>query len=248
MGSLADPRVSNQVLAVLKIKPEDKIIFIRENSFADSNFIITHLLKQLLYEKSRVCFLTLHNTLEHYQQVGKKLQYDLNQAVQKGDVKVIDPLEELVDNIGQDLEDQRTNILHCIFNSAKAEIDSFLAAQDHPLYVIIDDMSHFLDLGVELSELINFTNRCLNLTSNKNVFAIINSHVSSKTDLILANGIQYVCDVLVTVSPLKTGRSTDITGLMSVQRGREESRYHFKAFDRGVKTFRPGESIYNLYK
>lgn len=104
MFSLSDPRASNPVLSSLKIRTEDKIIFVRENAFADSNFVITHLLKQLLYEKSRICFLTLHNSFDHYQQVGKKLGYDLKLNVEKGDVKIIDPLEGVVENIGLDLK------------------------------------------------------------------------------------------------------------------------------------------------
>lgn len=127
-------------------------------------------------------------------------------------------------------------------------MDAFLSSQDHPVYLIIDDLSHFLDLGIELSAIVNFINLCINLTSDKNVFAVINSHVSSKSDLLVANSIQYICDVFVCVSALKTGKSTDITGIMSVQRGKNESRYHFRAYDRGVKTFHPGETIYNLYK
>lgn len=104
MISLSDPRISNPVLSSLKIKAGDKIIFIKENTFADSNFIITHLLKQFFYEKSRICFLTLHNTLDHYQNVGKKLGYDLKQAIHKNNVKVIDPLVKIIDNIGNEVE------------------------------------------------------------------------------------------------------------------------------------------------
>lgn len=104
MISLADPSISNPVLSSLKVKPEDKIIFVRENALADSNFIITHLIKQLLFQQCRICFLMMHNNFEHYQTVGKKLGYDLQQVVDKGDVKVIDPLEELVESIGRDEE------------------------------------------------------------------------------------------------------------------------------------------------
>lgn len=46
----------------------------------------------------------MHNNFEHYQTVGKKLGYDLQQVVDKGDVKVIDPLEDLVESIGRDEE------------------------------------------------------------------------------------------------------------------------------------------------
>lgn len=128
------------------------------------------------------------------------------------------------------------------------QIEHFISTNNQPVYIVIDDVSHFLDLGVELGTIINFVNRCLNLTSKDNVHSLINSHVGSKSDLILANSIQYVCDVFICVSALKTGKSTDITGVMTVVREDNEKRYHFRAFDRGVKTFNPGETIYNLYK
>lgn len=251
--SLADPRVSNPVLSSLKIKDDDKIIFIRENSKADSNFIITHLLKQILYEKNNVFLLTLHNTFDHYQNVGKKLGYDLKQAVEKEDVKILDPLEEIIDNIGHELgenfEDPRTQILKCLINSIKKEIDNLIASKKHPVYLIIDDISHFLDLGIELSEVVSFTNACINLTSDDGVFVVINTHVSScESDRIVAHNLQYICDVFIEVSPLYRGKSTDITGVMRVHRGDIENSYHYRAFDRGVKTFHPGETIYNLYK
>ncbi|XP_050299152.1 elongator complex protein 6 [Anthonomus grandis grandis] len=243
-----DPRVSNPVLSSLNIKPEDKIIFIQENSFADSNFIITHLIKQLLYDKSRACVLTLHNTVEHYQNVGKKLGYDLNQAIQKGEIRIIDPMEELVANIGLNEEDPRSRLLTCLYAALKTHIEQFLLQKEQPVYLIIDDLSHFLDLGLGIPAIINFTNLFINLTSDKNIFAVINSHVSSKSDLIVADSLHYICDLYISVSPLKTGKSSDVSGLMTIQRGEDENRYHFRTFDRGVKTFHPGESIYNLYK
>lgn len=253
MASLLDPRVSNPVLSSLKIKHDDKIIFVKENSLADSNFIITHLLKQILYEKNCAFFLTLHNTFDHYQNVGKKLGYDLKQAVEKGEVKVLDPLEEVIDNIGRELEENPDypigQIPKCLLNSIKKGIDNLLTSKKQAVYLIIDDISHFLDLGIELSQVVSFTNACVNLACDDDVFVVINSHVSScESDLIVAHSVQYICDVLIEVSPLCTGKSTDITGVMRIQRGGVEDSYHFRAFDRGVKTFHPGETIYNLYK
>ncbi|CAG9767187.1 unnamed protein product [Ceutorhynchus assimilis] len=240
---MVDPRKVNQVLAALKINPEDQIIFIKENSFADSNFVITHLFKQLVYDKSNICFLTLHNTFDHYQNVGKKLGYDLKQVVEKGQLKIIDPLKELVDAI--DLEDSSAQqIIRCLFDCIQTQINNFLISKESLVYLIIDDLSHLLDLGIDVPSVINFTNVCLNLTSDKNVCTIINSHVGSKSDLLVANNIQYVCDVCVSVSPLKTGQSADITGSMLVQRGSQQNKFHYKAFDKGIKTFLPGEALY----
>ncbi|XP_030755304.1 elongator complex protein 6-like [Sitophilus oryzae] len=250
MASLSDPRISNPVLSSLKIQSNDRIIFIRENALADSNFIITHLLKQFFYEKSRVCFLTLHNTLDHYQNVGKKLGYDLKEAIECNNIKIVDPLADIVEGIGKEIEEsfEESQMLKCLFLSIKKHIDNYCSLKDCPVYLVIDDVSHFLDLAIDLSQIISFINYCINLTNNDNISVVINAHVGSKNDEIVAKSVQHICDVFVEISQLKTGKSTDITGLMTIQRGDSINNYHYRTFDRGVKTFHPGETIYNLYK
>lgn len=104
MTFLSDPAVTNPVLSSLKIKSEDKIIFIRENSLADSNFIITHLFKQMLHQKSHICLLTLHNNFNHYQTIGKILGYDLREVERKGDLKIIDLMEEMVEHVNSEID------------------------------------------------------------------------------------------------------------------------------------------------
>lgn len=251
MISLADPRTSNPVLAALQIKLEDRIISIKENDKADSNFILTHLIKQILYENNKICLVNLHNPLEHYQNVGKKLGYDLSKALKDNAIKIIEPLNDIVDNIGLEedyLQEDKESIVKCLYFDIKKNLDELIHGSESQAYLIIDDVSHLLDLGVELTLVVNFVNYCVNLINNDKISVVLNSHTSSKTDEIICSNLQYIADVHVEVSALKTGQSTDVTGLITIEKLSGKNQYHYKAFDRGVKTFHPGESIYHLYQ
>ncbi|XP_018575133.1 elongator complex protein 6-like [Anoplophora glabripennis] len=251
MISLGDPRTSNPVLAALQIKLEDRIISVKENGKADSNFILTHLIKQILYEKNKICLVNLHNPLDHYQNVGKKLGYDLCKALNDNAIKIIEPLNDIVDSIGIEedyLQQDKEGIVKCLYFDIKKNLDELTHGSEGQAYLIIDDVSHLLDLGVDVALVVNFVNYCVNLINNDKISVVLNSHTSSKTDEIISSNLRYIADVHVEVSPLKTGQSTDVTGLMTIEKVSGKNQYHYKAFDRGVKTFHPGESIYHLYK
>lgn len=251
MISLGDPRSSNSVLAALQIKLEDRIISVKEKGTADSNFILTHLIKQILYEKNKVCLVSLHNPIEHYQNVGKKLGYDMYKALKDNTIKIIEPLNDIVNNIGFEedyLQEDKESIVKCLYFNIKKNLDELIDGGGSQAYLIIDDVSHLLDLGVDATLVVNFVNYCVNLINDDKISVVVNSHASSKTDEIISSSLQYIADVHVEVSPLKTGQSTDVTGLITIEKVSGKNHYHYKAFDRGVKTFHPGESIYHLYK
>ncbi|XP_023029290.1 elongator complex protein 6 [Leptinotarsa decemlineata] len=251
MISLGDPRTSNPVLSALQIRFSDRIIAVRENSTADSNFIITHLIKQILYEKNRLCLVSFHNTFEHYQNVGKKLGYDLLKAVQDGDMRIIEPMNDIVDDIGLEeryFQDDKENIVKCLYFDIKKNLDEMTENSGKQAYLIVDDVSHLHDLGIENSQIVNFVNYLVNLISNENISVILNNHVASKYDEIISNNMEYVADVHIEVSALKTGKSQDVTGLLTVKTRSNKNHFQFKAFDRGIKTFHPGESLHFLYK
>lgn len=250
MISLGDPVSSNAVLSALQIDGQDKIVSIKENMNADSNFIITHLIKQIIYEKNRLCLVIFHNTIEHYQCIGKKLGYDLLKAMDEGIVKVIDPLKDIAENIDRDdeyLQENKESLVKQLYFDIKGNLDS-IKIDSKLVYLIIDDFSHLHDLDVGIKETLRFLHYCVNLINCNNICVIFNNHVSTIIDDIISNNLEYLADIHIEVSSLKTGNSPDVTGLLSVRRKSAINRYHYKAFDRGVKTFHPGESIHHLYK
>lgn len=251
MNSFGDPRSSNPVLSALKINTNDRIISVQENSGADSNFILTHLMKQFFYEKNKICLVSLHNSFDHYQTVGKKLGYDLAEALRKNELSVIDPLNDIVDCIGVEenyLQEDKENIVKSLYLNIEKNLNELLNNNTCQVCLIIDDLSHLGDIAIEIPKVINFVNYCINLTDDKRVMVVFNNHVGTNIDEIISNNLHYVADVHIEISPLKTGRSRDVTGLISIERSSQKNQYQYKAFDRGIKTFNSGESIFHLYQ
>lgn len=243
----------NPVLASLDIKASDKIISIKENGNIDSNFIITHLIKQILLENNKLCFVVLHNTLGHYHNVGKRLGYDFLKKVEDGTIRTIEPLRDIAEDIGNEskyLIEDKELIVKDLFTNINNHIQELVASTPNRVYLIIDDISHLLDLGIDLKYIISFINCCLGLVNNDKISVVVNTHVCGKLDEIICNNLNYVSDVVIEIFPLKTGISREVTGVMNVEKlsNVEGIQFHFKAYDKGIKTFHLGESVYNLYK
>lgn len=232
----------NKIVSGLGIDENDQIITIRENGHSDANFILTHLIQHAFSKSNKVCLVLLHNTIGHYQNVGKKLGYDLLKKVDEGKAFVIDVLKEgsLSENIAKDLYSQILKAVNT--NSVK---DNF--------YIFIDDLSHFADLGASLQDTTQFINRCVNLDGVK---VVINMHVGSSTDRYVCNALDHASDLVIDVSSLKTGRSLDVTGVVTIKRNGIETTdtsfrqttFHYRTLDRDIKLFAPGDCILNLYK
>lgn len=239
------------LLTHLAIKPEDKIVTVIENELADANFIITHLLKQIISESNKVCLVIWHNSLGHYQNVLKRLGVDLLKKVNDGDVVVLQGLQKLLEEIVNDgdVAALREQVSEMFFEEIDKAIGDFVKNNNN-VYLVLDDFSHLFDLGVSLQRVLTFVNKCVNLTNNDRVSIVLGSHVSDKNDLIIVNSLRYTSDVAIVVSTLKTGRSRDVTGVIDVFRSRIEKRdtYHFQATDKEIRTFCPGQSLNFLYK
>lgn len=242
---------ANTLLTHLDIKLEDKTITVIEKDLADANFIITHLIKQILERSSKICFVIWHNSLGHYQNVLKRLGIDLLKKVEEGEVVVLQGLKKLLEEIVNDgdvvrLQEQLTEI---IFDEIKNTVGD-LAKNNHNVHLVIDDYSHLFDLGVNLQKILTFVNQCMNLTNNQLVSVVLGTHVSDNSDRVVANSLTYTADVTITVSTLTTGRSRDVTGVIDVIRNRIGGTdvYHYKATEKEIKSFCPGQSLNYLYK
>lgn len=241
----------NSVLAALNVKDTDRIVLVKENELADSNFVLTHLMKQILANScNKLCLVTLNNTLKHYVTVGKRLGYDLQKKIDQKQVRLVEPIKSIAEDLGTNymrfINSNRENITKYFLKNIDNEL-SILEDEDDKnqnLYLIIDDLSYLLDMNVSMDFILSFTNGCLNI---EKCTSIINCHIANKFDEILSNSLEYVADVVVEVSQLKTGRSVDVTGVFTVRRNNDEHNegnvYHYKTYDRGIKTFKPGETL-----
>lgn len=235
------------LLAHLAIKPEDKTITVIEHELADANFIITHLLKQILNESNKVCFVIWHNSLGHYQNVLKRLGVDLLKKVEEGEVVVLQGLKRLLEEIVNDGD--AAVLQEVFFEEVKESVGRFVKNNEN-VFLVVDDFSHLFDLGVGLREVLGFVNKCMNLANDGRVSVVLGGHVSDRSDRIVANSLTYTSDVTIGVSTLKTGRSRDVTGVIDVVRNRVDKvdTFHYQATEKEIRTFCPGQSLNFLYK
>lgn len=236
---------SKQILLQhLNVKKSDRLVHIGEVNLADSNFVFTHLMKQVYSEETNsLCLLLLHNSLDHYLNVGKKLGFDLQKKIESGSTRCINVLSIIAEKLG--CEDFPNSSL--IYEEVERNLKE-LKRTFKSTYLFVDDLSHLMDLGVTLAEALRFVNLLGRLSSEENLNVIVNCHSSDNPDVlqddtVLSNALEYIADVSVKVSPLKTGWSEDVTGVVRVKNCNSEKVYHYKASDKEIRTFTPGESI-----
>lgn len=236
----------HNLLNVLRLQNSDKVISLREKGLADASFVVSHLLKHIFTNpKDSVCLLLTHNIISHYQNVGKRLDFDLLAKIHQGNACVINLLEKLADHIedAESLKTFRRTLARDLFDEIRTKIKDL--PKDGKVYVIVDDLTHLLDLGSTYKEVLVFLNSCVNLEDEVTLIVGTHDGTGHGTEAALSNAVNYMCNVEITVAPLKTGRSFDVTGVITILRMLPEDKnkaevYHYKASDREVKVFKPG--------
>lgn len=234
---------------------EDSIISITENALADANFLIPYLIKNCLEHSQTVCLLSTHNGIDHYKNVFRRLGLDPSAKMESGSLQIVDFLSRLGEDLVEDepkfLMENRETLLDGLFSEIDFNVQK-MSRGNSKTCLIIDDLSHFLDLKVDFGCVMAFANRCVNLTGNGDVRVAISTHVSDEESRILARSLDYVADVTFDVRNLSTGRSHNVSGVMKVTRNSgthlKTNEYHYKAGDKGIVTFFPGESLNFLYR
>ncbi|KAK5640941.1 hypothetical protein RI129_009488 [Pyrocoelia pectoralis] len=246
----------NPLLTALNIQPSDRIISVHENGLSDTNFIITNLMKKIFSDNGKICLVIVHHTLGHYHNVLKRLGQDFMEKFRNGFATTIEPLKDIATNTNSNfLSSDKEWIVKSLFLAISDKINKLLDGYDDgQVYLIIDDLSHLTDLGVDIKFISAFINYCINLAQNERISLVINCHIADSNDNIISNCLRYVSNLVIDVSPLKTGISHEVTGVIAITRPHStelllrNSTLHYKAYDREIKTFAPGESIYHLYK
>lgn len=242
----------NALLACLDVSRDDKIVAVIEDGLADANFIVTHLIKDILENNDKLCLVILHNTIGHYHNVLKRLGCDLLKKVEQGYVKVLEPLKTLADNIesGDVLDSNYSGqFINNLFSNISSGLEK-LNSTSESVYLVIDDLSHLFDLTGNLQSVAHFLNQCVNITNDSIFSVIIGVHVSDGNDKIIRNSLAHVCDLMIEVSSLKTGRTRNVTGVIDIHRMRTEKKdtYHYQATEKEIKPFCPGESVNYLQR
>nr|XP_022911253.1 uncharacterized protein LOC111422281 [Onthophagus taurus]XP_022911254.1 uncharacterized protein LOC111422281 [Onthophagus taurus] len=226
---------NNKLIQILNIK-DQKVIIIKENHLAEAQFIIPHLLVKILNQSySEICFVTLHKPLQHYKTCCKKLGYKL---VENNRIFCIENFHEIIFELDETPKEELSE--HIVKEFLK-QVMSILNQLNRERYLVIDDITHLLDLGIEIKHIMNLVNMLINM----NITCIFGTHKSEeKKDEIVSNYLERISDIVFQVSPLKTGRSEAVSGFLHVLRqdNLKNEMYHYKTNENNVEVFEPGET------
>ncbi|GJQ70861.1 hypothetical protein Trydic_g8807 [Trypoxylus dichotomus] len=237
---------SKDLLNTLNFQDWQKIITVKEDSESDGNFIICHALKHILEDdKKGVCLVTLKHDLAHYQEIGKHLDFNLVEKINSNKVTVIEPTPSNADDGGSSSKpakklktDDKAEFAKEFFKKVRKNIREMKKRQSGYVYVVIDNIDCLLDLGIPLKGCLFLINMLLNFHERVNLIAGVNT--STNDGQSIATALCFISDMVITLNSLKNGSC--LSGLMIIQRlDTPAEQYQFKAAEKGVKVFRPGE-------
>ncbi|KAG8316904.1 elongator complex protein 6 [Homalodisca vitripennis] len=241
--------MANEVCTSLGLTGKDlsgKLVQIVEQHGSDVSFMAGILMWNAYKSDTAVCLLALHNSGVHYQNVTKKLGFNLKTAVENKTAVVVDPFDMYVEKSGDFSSTDFSNEhnLKRLFFDVKEALDSLPGKK----CLVVDDLSDLLCLGADVTLAVTFLQYCRALQeTDQGLALVVGSHYSdeSKDQKLLANLVAHLADYRMTIAGLKTGFSTSVTGSVEIVDDLEDDQsvnklFHFKLTDRQVRVFAPG--------
>lgn len=259
-------------LGIDRVNMDSKMVLIEEHHSSNANFLVNAVLSNALKKGNAICLVVCHNTFGHYHNVGIRLGYNLLNLKEKGQITVVEPMKTVASNIADMCKDSANEeklviaditakvgicIVHRLFTSVKEKYEE-AASFNESVVLVIDDMSHFLDLGLTVRDVMYFVRYLRSFIISRRMSQLcILTHVYredpqiSDADMV-ANGLKYMAHLHITTEPFKTGHSGDTSGKLSVcwktdyirskYHWGEKTMYLFKLSDWHVKVYAPGET------
>lgn len=244
--------MARSVILACNLNEPTDFTFIRQESDVDGSFLINCILGQtFLTPNTSAILVCLHHTYDHYFNAGKRLNFNLNDARNKGNLVVIDVLkatanslcnfdsakikpEKVVSDIAADIEAKVTDLLQ-FKSSVTVILDdvhslSHLKANDHLIIALCRRLQKFSEtLAPKLSVIIKL--------HNSNLYEC------------LANNISTLAKSEIQVNKLTSGQSKEVDGRLVVKRGNGfdgEKTVLYKVNDRNIVIMQPGEPGLNI--
>lgn len=242
-----------EALGIDKVDTSGQILLIDEQHNSNANFILHAIVSHCRSENYITCFVLFHNTFAHYHNVGMKLGYNLRKFLNET-VRIIEPLKMIASSMDKDLGlDLMKKLAHSIREQC---INTKKERDDQKIFVIIDDLSHLLDVGLTLEEVWLFLRYLRTFINEEPLMTlVILCHTFKDNCLpnLLEKGLRHFAQLAVTVQPLGAGKATNVSGRMIVSwksdvdrlkfKWPDETVHLFKLYDRQVKLFEPGSSV-----
>lgn len=178
-------------------------------------FVICSIITKVLKNKlGCICLILFHNSFNHYQNIILKLGYNLELLRNRGIVRVIEVSDYTVNYITN-----TSNVSCKVLLSDIIKKLNNLNYQKQCTYLIMEDVSHML-LTKSIKESVSFI-QCFHSIVNytPTLKLVISSHVSlcDKQQTIFLSLIKYMADVIIKVTPLSTGFSSEMSGHLEIR-------------------------------
>lgn len=244
--------MARSVILACNLNEPTDFTFIRQESDVDGSFLINCILGQIFVTPNTSAILVcLHHTYDHYFNAGKRLNLNLNDARNKGNLAVIDVLKATASTL-------------CNFDSAKikpetivgdivADIESKVAdllQVKSSVTVILDDVHSLSHLKANDHLILSLCRRLKRLSETlaPKLSVVIKLHNSNLYEC-MANNISLLAKSEIQVNKLTSGFSKEVDGRLVIKRGNGldiEKTVLYKVNDRNIVIMQPGEPGLNI--
>lgn len=212
-------------------------VLIRESNNSDASFFVSSILGQQLKAASKIVLVCVHHSFSHYQSVGMRIGYNLEQVCERGRLKVVDLLKLVREDFLQ--LDEGDRLVAETYRLIAQQITVIPEAED--CCVIIDDISVLRMLCESDDLVIRFVEKLKSLSAGRS------GHTSFIVKLntydlfpVLANNLANRATLTINVDSLKSGRFKEVDGRITICKPNEEKSLLYKVNDRNIKTFAKG--------
>lgn len=243
--------MSSDLVSLLQLDKalSSRVIVVKEINRCDSSFITSAVLNYCIKYKSAIIIVSTHNSLQHYQNVGLKMNYNLQRYIDTGLVDYINIGEFCINSLLSE------NKLPDFLLEVKDRV-SMMREKHDTVHVIMDGISHLFDLNYTLREVNMLCHELIKFVTDYNHSFILfhcNEAIEDDVTSKMSNLLSHKAHTVLEVENLPSGWSTDVSGHLTIRypglkfenehlynMDIKPSRYLFKLFDRGVKLFAPG--------
>lgn len=242
-----------KALMLDKIKIDGKTVLIVQHNYGSPflHSILTHSARQ----GRKICLVSFNQSADYYHSVGSRLGWNLNNLSSKNQAIFIGGLLSLRDTMKKK---DSANPFNFVFEQSTSPLDGLLSTikdvlvswTGQPFSLVFDELDSLINLGISPKDVVNFFQSCHSLIPKNNSagsFVVSIGVTATDTEMIrFSSLLSHWSDLVLTEKGLQTGRSKDLTGILSVNWNispSSEEHFHFKCFDRGIRLFAPGTAV-----
>ncbi|XP_066588899.1 elongator complex protein 6 [Prorops nasuta] len=225
-------------IGIDKVNMDQKLTLIEEHHGVNGAFMLTTILSNAIKNKQAVLLVLFHNTFEHYHNIGMRVGFNLRSLVENKQVVVMDHVGMLMDEIedlcgkAEDFFSTKPTLFSTADKSNISQVVQKLSAEFQENYrkaeqfnksvvVIIDDLSHLLDLGLNQGEALIYFKYIRSSLDEKShqLYVMIHSYPSESlknSSNFLINNFKYMAQLIISIEPLKASKWNETNGKLTI--------------------------------